>query len=116
VIEGYDFMQDGIPTIADLPKVAGIYAFFDSAMRAVYYGKATNLYAEVRQTLRRKIKEVRPWTGAKNLAFSHITTYISAYEIVRGDGDFRHDLEALFHRVFVNNTFNIKSGDFKRTS
>ena len=116
VFEGYDFTKNGKPTKADLPEVPGIYALFDSAMRALYYGKATNLYTEVRQTLNRKIREVRPWTGAKNLVFSDITTYISAYTIIRGDVDFRHDLEALCHKLFVNNTFNIKSGDFKRTS
>ena len=85
-------------------------------MRTLYYGKAANLYTEVRQTLGRRIKEVRPWTGARNLSFLDITTYISAYGIERGDVDFRHDIETLCHKLFVNNTFNIKSGDFKRLS
>ena len=109
-------MAKGAPKTSDLPHSAGIYALFDSAMRVLYYGKAANLYREVRQTLGRRIGEVRPWTGAKNLTFSDITTYISAYEIVRGDADFRHDIEVLCHKLFVNNTFNIKSGDFKRMS
>ena len=116
ILEGFDYMQHGSPTKLQLPEVPGLYALFDSAMRTLYYGKATNLYAEVRQTLGRGIKEVRPWTGAKNLRFSNITTYISAYVIERGDVDFRHDIETLCHKLFVNNTFNIKSGGFKRLS
>jgi hypothetical protein len=116
VIEGHDYEKDGLPTVTLLPNGPGIYGLFDSAMRVIYYGKATNLNAEVRQSLSRRIREVRPWTAAKNLKFSHITKYISAYRIVRGDSDFRHDVEALCHKLFVNNTFNQNGGSFKRTS
>jgi hypothetical protein len=85
-------------------------------MRLLYYGKATNLRAEVAQTLRRKVGEVRPWTGAKNLTFKQVSVFLSAYEIRRGDSDFRHDVEALGLRLFVNNTFNKNGASFKRTS
>lgn len=114
VVEGFDIMMHGLPTAKDLPSIPGIYALFDSAMRTIYYGKATNLYTEIRQTLNRKVHEVRPWNGKKGIKFSDITAYVSAYQIIRGDAVFRHDLESLCHRMFVNNTFNIKSGSFKR--
>jgi len=112
VVEGHDLRRE--PSLTILPSGGGIYGLFDSAVRLVYYGKATNLRAEVRQTLKRKVGEVRPWTGAKNLTFKQITAYISAYEIKRGDTDFRHDFEALGLRLFVNNTFNRNGAQFKR--
>ena len=114
VLEGWD-LKEGAPRVADLPRDPGIYALFDSAMRVIYYGKATSLYAEVRQTLARKVPEVRPWTGARNLRFSDVSAYLSAYKIARGDSQFRHDVEALGLRLFVNNTFNRKGANFKRT-
>lgn len=114
LLEGHDLMLKGFPTVSDLPRTPGLYALFDSAMRVVYYGKATSLYAEVGQTLKRRVGEVRPWTGAKNLTFDEISTYLSAYTIARGDEMFRHDVEALGLRLMVNNTFNKNSGSFKR--
>lgn len=93
----------------------GIYGLFDSAMRVLYYGKATSLYAEVRQTLGRKVGEVRPWTGAKNLTFHEVAAYLSAYRIIRGDAKYVHDVEAFGLRFLVNNTFNKNGGVFKRT-
>jgi hypothetical protein len=114
VVEGRDLREH--PSLAVLPTGGGIYGLFDSAMRLLYYGKATNLRAEVAQTLRRKVGEVRPWTGAKNLTFKQVSVFLSAYEIRRGDSDFRHDVEALGLRLFVNNTFNKNGASFKRTS
>jgi len=114
VVEGYDVVSNGLPKVAVLPKKPGIYALFDSAMRIIYYGKAKSLYAEVRQTLGRKVGEVRPWTGTKNLKFRDITQYISAYTLIRGDATFYHDVEAFGLRLMVNNTFNKKGGTFKR--
>lgn len=116
IIEGYDLRAHGKPTLGVLPAEPGLYALYDSAMRVLYYGKATSLYAEVRQTLDRHVAEVRPWSGAKNLTFQQITAYLSAYRIVRGDADFRHDVEAFGLRLLVNNTFNKNGGKFKRTS
>jgi hypothetical protein len=115
-IEGYDLRDKGMPKLSHLSKANGMYALFDSAMRVIYYGKATNLYAEVRQTLSRHVAEVRPWTNTKKLKFKDITAYISAYRFCRGDADFRHDVEALCHKFFVNNTFNQNGGTFKRKS
>lgn len=114
VIEGYDLLVKGLPTASQLGKVRGVYALYDSAMRIIYYGKATSLYAEVRQTLNRHVREVRPWTGANNLRFRDITKYLSAYTVVRGDATFIHDLEFLGLRLLVNNTFNKRGGNFKR--
>jgi hypothetical protein len=116
VIEGFDLAKQGLPTVADLPHERGVYAFFDSAMRLLYYGKATDLHAELRQTLKRRVAEVRPWTGNKNLTFRDITQFVSAYRIIRGDAEFIHDLEAFGLRLIVNNTFNKRGGSFKRKS
>ena len=115
IIEGFD-LRIRKPTVAELPKAPGVYGLFDSAMRVVYFGKATSLYVEIRQTLDRTIAEVRPWNGKKDLLFKDISAYVSAYEIVRGDSEFRHDVEALGLRFMVNNTFNKKGATFKRTS
>jgi hypothetical protein len=88
LIEGYDQTKMGHPNLNELPDIMGLYAFYDSAMRVIYFGKATSLNAEVRQTLRRNIAEVRPWTGKKNLKFKDITVYISAFKVARGDNIF----------------------------
>lgn len=115
LVEGYDLSANGLPNLTTLPRVRGVYALYDSAMRVIYYGKATSLYMEVRQTLKRHVREVRPWTGAKNLTFREISVYLSAYTAVRGDAEFVHDLEAFGLRLLVNNTFNKKGGNFKRS-
>jgi hypothetical protein len=115
VVEGYDLRVEGLPDLPELPREPGIYGLFDSAMRALYFGKATSLYAEVRQTLGRRVGEVRPWTGAKNLTFREVTAYLSAYRMIRGDAKYLHDVEAFGLRFLVNNTFNKNGGTFKRT-
>ena len=71
VVEGFN-LTEASPTVADLSHEPGVYALFDSAMRLLYFGKATDLYAETHQTLRRSAPEVRPWTGARNLTFRTI--------------------------------------------
>jgi hypothetical protein len=114
VVEGFNLKTSGLPTMAQLPTEPGIYALYDSAMRVIYFGKATSLYMEVRQTLKRHVAEVRPWTGSKSLTFRDITTYISAFSVARGDGKFIHDVEALCLRILVNNTFNKNGGSLKR--
>ena len=103
------------PNVSFLPTGPGLYGLFDSAMRLVYLGKATNLRTEVKQTLGRGIGgKIRPWTGARNLKYRQVSAFISAYEIRRGDPDFRHDIEAFGLRLFVNNTFNTNGASFKR--
>jgi len=113
VLEGYDLAKNGLKATS-LPREPGVYAFFDSARHVVYYGQATSLYAEVRQTLARTSGAVNQWTGSKTVKYRDITTYISAYTLPRGDAQFRHDVEAMGLRLLVNNTFNKKSGRFKR--
>ncbi|MCA9772719.1 MAG: hypothetical protein KC466_09955 [Myxococcales bacterium] len=114
IVEGFDLRGGKLPPQKLLGPVSGVYALYDSAMRIIYFGKATNLYTEVRQTLNRAVQEVRPWTGAKNLQFKDISSYLSAYSLSRGDRDFRHDVEAFALRLLVNNTFNKKGAGFKR--
>jgi hypothetical protein len=115
IIEGHNYTKDGFPPVSQLPKEPGIYALFDSAMRVIYYGRATKLYDEVRQTLNRPIAEVRPWSGKKDLQFKDITAYLSAFRIVRADATFIHDLESFGLHFLVNNTFNKNGGTFTRT-
>ena len=98
---------------AQVPHVGGLYAFFDSAMRVIYFGKATNLYKELRQTWQRRVSAVRPWSNHK-VQFKDVAAYVSAYEITRADSKFRHDTEALVLRILVNNTFNNNRGKFIR--
>lgn len=114
IIEGHNYYKYGFPTQNQLPRESGIYALFDSTMRVIYYGRATKLYDEVRQTLNRNIAEVRPWNGKKDLQFKDITVYLSAFRIVRGDATFVHDLESFGLHFLVNNTFNKKGGTFTR--
>jgi hypothetical protein len=115
IVEGHNLNYSSSLATA-LPRDAGLYALFDSAMRLIYYGKAANLRVEVQQTLRRRVGEVRPWTGKRNLIFREISTYLSAYTIARGDAVFRHDVEALGLRLLVNNTFNRNGAKFRRKS
>lgn len=118
VLEGFDYLQQGRPSIHLLPRVPGIYAFFDSAMRVIYWGKAKDLYAEVGQTLARPVAKGTPWRGAgtRRIPLKQVTKYISAYTIARSDATFRHDLEALVLRVIRNNTYNSNRGHFTRSS
>ena len=84
-------------------------------MRVIYWGKATDLYAEVRQTLKRLVARGAPWKGPKKVPLSTVAAYLSAYSIERSDAEFRHDLELLGLRVLRNNTYNTNGGKFKRT-
>ncbi|MBD3648235.1 MAG: hypothetical protein HUJ31_12470 [Pseudomonadales bacterium] len=115
ILEGYDLWVNDLPDQKAMPKTPGVYALYDSAMRILYFGRASSLYSEVRQTLKRKVAEVRPWSGKKNLTFEDISAYVSAYIIARGDSEYVHDLESFVLRMLVNNTFNKNSGYFKRT-
>lgn len=114
LVEGHP-ASSGPPTLDKVPRVSGLYAFFDSAMRVIYFGKATDLYAEIRQTWERPVSTVRPWSN-KKLRFKDVASYVSAYKIIRGDASFRHDVEALALRVLLNNTFNKNRGKFTRTA
>jgi hypothetical protein len=113
-LEGWNLFEDGPPKFANISGEPGLYALFDSAMRVIYFGKTKNLYLEVRQTLRRHVAEVRPWTGKHNLRYADIASYLSAYTVARSDRALRHDLEVLVLRLLVNNTFNKNAGYFVR--
>ncbi len=113
LVEGWD-MSKGLPKVSQVGHEPGIYSFFDSARRTIYFGKATDLYAEIRQTLRRKATGIRDFRGKRNLQFKTITAYLSAFRIIRGDADFRHDVENLGLNVLVNSTLNKHGGRFKR--
>jgi len=67
LVEGLDLKEKPhLPGIAD---GAGLYGLFDSAMRLIYWGKATSLRVEIRQTLKRRVDEVHPWKTGKKLRF-----------------------------------------------
>ncbi len=116
IVEGWNLQHDGIPLQKNVGHEEGIYALFDSARRTVYFGKAGDLYSEIRQTLGRTVRSVRDFAGPRNLCYKDISTYLSAFRIVRGDADFRHDVEALGLSLLVNTTFNTKGGEFRRSS
>lgn len=116
VLELHNLSIDGLPAKSKLGTASGVYALFDSAMRLLYFGKATSLYAEVRQTLEREVDHVRTLVAGKRLKFRDVSTYLSAYAVCRSDSDFRHDLEALALRVVRNTTFNKNFGKFKRNA
>jgi hypothetical protein len=115
LVEGWDLWTNGVPKRAQLTTDAGVYALYDSAMRTIYFGKAGNLDFEIRQTLKRDAPGVRHFTGHRKLKFEYVAVYLSAYRIIRGDADFRHDVEALGLKVLVNSTLNRRGAIFKRT-
>jgi hypothetical protein len=105
--------------LKDLPaamsKRSGVYAFFSSSGTVLYFGKATNLLVEIKQTLKRTTP-VRVLEGLKKTkpTFRDVATHYSAFAVCRGDAAFRHDVEALVLRVVVNDTLNRQLGHFKR--
>lgn len=90
----------------------GIYALFDSSYRLVYVGKATRMYAEVRQTLRRKVDGIRAGKNSK-VTFGEITSFVTTYSFPQGSMAFVEDLEAMLLRTSINHTFNQNTGKFK---
>jgi hypothetical protein len=108
----------GLKMPAALNGRAGVYALFSSSGTILYFGKATDLRVEIKQTLQRMTTTGFVLEGVKNgkHAFRTIATRYSAFAICRGDSDFRHDVEALILRMVINDTFNRNLGHFKRTS
>lgn len=106
-------LPDSLP--GSLNGKPGLYAFFSSSGSLVYFGKATNLYAEINQTLKRNTPSIlfRGTTKTQH-KFRDVTKFYSAYHVPRGDSDFRHDVEALVLRAVLNDTFNVRVGYFKR--
>lgn len=104
-----------MPPVNDIPQLPGIYVFYDSGAQVLYIGKATDLRAEVRQTLGRKVpiglrfgpvlKKVYP-------TFKDLTTHLSLYEVP--SSHLRHNFEALLLRVFANQTHNSNVGQLPK--
>jgi hypothetical protein len=114
LVEQWDLWASGDPPKAQVGDVPGVYALFDSAHRCIYFGKATNLYTELRQTLNRTQTKIRTPTGASSERFRDLAAYASVFEIVRGDGAFVKDVESLVLRCFRNLTLNSNFGKFER--
>jgi len=106
---------EAIPAnINSLPTDAGIYILFDSGGQVLYLGKASNLRAEVRQTLGRKVPvSIRFSPHLKKNSYptlKSLTTHISLYAVE--SARLRHNLEALLLRIFANQTHNQNFGHF----
>jgi hypothetical protein len=104
---------------SSLPKylsgTAGVYGLFASDGRLIYFGKATNLRAEIAQTLSRWTPKVLvQGTSKRQYKFSELAEYYSAYEVVGGDPKFRHDLESLVIRCIRSGSLNGVGGHFQR--
>lgn len=93
----------------------GLYVLFASGGQILYLGKATNLRAELRQTLNRTIPV--PIRFAPHLAKKHrpilkvLTSHLSLY-VIRSPR-LRHNLEALLLRIAANQTHNQNFGKFR---
>lgn len=101
--------------LSELPTAGGIYALYDSAGNALYVGQATNLRAEVAQTLNRStnmiVRRGPDLSRKASPRYSDLATLMSAYVVP--SPRFRHNLEALLLRVFPNQSHNNKLGEFQ---
>ena len=99
----------------EIPEKSGIYIIYSSSAQVLYVGKASNFRSEIKQTLGRKIpvgfrlakdlnQTVKPKIG-------DLAQRISLYEI--SSGHLRHNCEALLLRIFINQTHNLRVGNFK---
>lgn len=113
--------RQALPTnLATLPTALkgspGVYALFSSSGSLLYFGKASDLLTEIKQTLGRPTPAVLVNGTAKEVyTFRDLSSYYSAYHVLRGDKDFRHDLESLAIRCVRRDTLNGVGGHFKRT-
>ncbi len=113
LVEVYD-ISGGLPSVNDMPDVPGIYALYDYKKQPIYWGKATKLRAEIRQTLNRAIASKKAKGVYSGKTFKDVSNFISAYSIQRSDADFRTDIEAIGLRVFRGFLLNANNGDFQR--
>lgn len=113
ILERHD-VSGGFPTLALLPNVPGLYAFFDSTLKPIYWGKATKLNAEMRQTWNRVISAKKATGPLRGKKFRDVVQYVSAYRVERTDRPLRHDLESIGLRVFKDTLLNANSGEFQR--
>jgi len=99
---------------ADLPEDSGIYVIYGSAGNVLYIGKAKSFRLEVWQTLDRSIPvpiRFGPSLKKKRPRIRTLATHLSMYRVA--NPRLRHNLEAMFLRVFVNQTHNSNIGTFK---
>ena len=106
----------GLPSSwSSVPSTPGVYALYDSSRSVIYVGQATNLRAELQQTLGRKSNfPVRsgPTLSRKNHPkYKDFVRYYSAYAVPSLRS--RHNLEAVLLRVFPNQSHNNKLGKFR---
>lgn len=101
--------------LTSLPMKPGVYALYGSSGGVLYVGQATDLRAELRQTLNRKVNfTLRRGPDISKKAkptFKQLATRISAYVVE--PPNLRHNLEAFLLRVFLNETHNNKTGKFR---
>jgi hypothetical protein len=99
----------------NVPTVPGIYALYDSSVSILYVGQATNLRAELNQTLNRVCNfPVRQGPNLSKKArpkYRDLATHLSAYEVQ--SARLRHNLEALLLRLFPNQAHNNKVGNYR---
>jgi len=104
-----------LPKLTSVSEEGGIYALFDSAGNALYVGQATNLRAEIRQTLGRRanfpVRRGPNVSKKQHPKYSDLAKFLSAYEV--SSLRLRHNLEALLLRMFPNQSHNNKLGKFR---
>ncbi len=102
---------------SDFPKVPGIFIFYDSAVRVIYFGKAgklNNLQKEAKQAYNR-ISSFSVWMGT-NLGYQwrkigDFVKFVSLYEIQ--NDRIRHNFEVFLLHVFPGQSHNYNKGYFK---
>jgi hypothetical protein len=107
---------DVIPKpLTGLTTDPGVYALYGSAGDVLYVGQATNLRAEVTQTLNRTVNfTLRRGPKISKKAhpkYKEVAVRMSAYIIE--PPKLRHNLEALLLRIYLNEAHNNKMGSFR---
>ncbi|MBE3087968.1 MAG: hypothetical protein IMZ71_02470 [Chloroflexi bacterium] len=101
--------------LTKLTTQPGVYALYGSAGDVLYVGQATNLRAEVFQTLNRKVNFTLrrgPRISTKaHPKYKEVSVRMSAYVV--GPPRLRHNLEALLLRFYLNEAHNNKMGNFR---
>ena len=98
-----------------LPESGGVYILYDSAANVLYIGQAKSFRDEIPQTLNRNIPvgmRFGPDMKRSQPTIEKLARYMSLYRI--DNERLRHNIEALFIRVFINQTHNSNIGKFKR--
>ena len=102
--------------VASLGKAYGIYAFFDSAGKIIYLGKAEkqHLFPEMEQQYRCKTVPFRVIENGlskwKYPVIKYIAEYVSAYSV---QPELISNVEALITRTIINNSTNLRAERFR---